>query len=236
MKSLLAVIIVVTLIFSFTSCKKEKPSRIITTVNTSESATPDNITTTKTKEITQENKQSSKENKPSTNEPTKNVQSNKTTQSAPTTENQTKQNSNSNDYGTYVTAEPIDPKENPKHKRTGIIAFSDSANNKYIKLISEKYDVPTYLLAAIFTIPYEGMEEEADGNMVLRFDGSKDDKGKLIRTKDTLKTIYMIDANGKCKRLSVDSSESSDFNALEKRAILYAVKDEIMPKFQKELY
>ena len=229
MKNLLAVIIVITLLFSFTSCKKEKPSRIITTQNPSESIGI-NDKTSKNEDITQAGEPSSKEN-----EPSKSEQTSKVPQSENKTQEQTKQNSD--EYGSYVTHEPIDTNVNTKYKRTGIVAFSDSADNKYIKLISEKYDVPASLLAAIFIIPYEGMEDEADGNMVLRFDGSKDDKGKLIRTKDTLKTIYTIDAKGNCERLSVDGSESSDFNMFQKRAILlYAVKDEIMPKFQKELY
>lgn len=64
MKNLLAVIIVITLLFSFTSCKKEKPSRIITTQNPSESIGI-NDKTSKNEDITQAGEPSSKENEPS---------------------------------------------------------------------------------------------------------------------------------------------------------------------------
>lgn len=231
MKKILTVIIIAAFVFSFASCKKEKPSRIITTQNPEVSTNINDETSTMYGGSTQATEPTFGED-----EKSESKQNNKTTNTEPKKEQQTTSNSNLDDYGSYVTRQPIDTKENTNHKRKGIIAFSDSADNKYIKLISKKYNVSASLLAAIFTIPYEGMEAESDGNMVLRFDGSKDDKGKLIRTKDTLETIYMIDAKGDCKRLSVDGSESSDFKELQKRAILYAVKDEIMPKFQKELY
>lgn len=148
----------------------------------------------------------------------------------------TKPKAQPEDYDFVVTAPAIDTKLNTKYTRTGVIAFSDKPTNKYIILVSEKYEVPAYLLAAIYTLPYEGMEDEADGNMVLEFDGSRDLSGKLIRTEDTLKTIYMIDAKDKCKRISVDGSQKDDYNRIEKKVTIMLVKEHVMPKFQYVLY
>lgn len=231
MKSLLAVIIAVTLVFSLTSCKKEKPGRVITTQSPSINEDINNEATYTGGGSITDNQTSSKESGF-----TKNEQTDKVTRYESKTEGQTKPKPNSNQYGSYVTAEPVDTNANTKYERKGIVAFSDSADNKYIKLISEKYGVDASLLAAIFTIPYEGMEDEANGNTVLRFDGSRDSKGKLIRTEDTLTAIYTIDAKDNCKWMSVDVSEKDDFNYFEKKAIIYAVTEKIMPTFQKELY
>lgn len=140
------------------------------------------------------------------------------------------------DYDFVVTAPAVDTNLNTKYTRNGVIAFSDKPTNKYIILISEKYEVETFLLAAIYTLPYEGMEDEADGNMVLEFDGSRDFSGKLIRTEDTLKTIYMIDAKEKCKRISVDGSQKDDYNRIEKKITIMLVKEQVMPQFQYVLY
>ncbi len=133
-----------------------------------------------------------------------------------------------------VTAAPIDTNQNTDYTRTGIIAFSDSHDNKYIKLVSEKYGVSPLFLAAIYTIAYEGMQEEADGNMVLEFDKTENSRGELIRTKDTLKTIYLIDSDDGITRVSVDGT-ADDYSFVERTKIIWSVKSLIMPKFQDEL-
>lgn len=135
-----------------------------------------------------------------------------------------------------VTAQAIDTGLNTDHTRTGVMAFSDSADNKYIKLVADKYGVSPSVLAAIYTLAYEGMEQEADGNIVLQFDGSVDSEGKLIRTEDTLEMIYMIDADDVCTKASVDGSQQDDYNAAKRKVVVLFTTRYIMPKFQSELY
>lgn len=223
MKHLSALIIAVTLLFTFSSCKNKEP--LHSTWSESVSQTEQSTLESKTETVTQTLPKADETiTKPQTSQ----------TQTQPQTQDETQPLTQKG--APYVTAPPVDTNVNTKYTRTGVIAFSDSPDNEYIKLVSEKYGVLASLLAAIFTIPYEGMENEADGNVVLRFDGSKDSSGKLIRTEDTLKTIYTIDAKGVCKRVSVDGSEKDDYNIAEKRLIILSVKQHIMPTFQSELY
>lgn len=115
-----------------------------------------------------------------------------------------------------------------KYTRTGESVFSDDPDNKYISAVASKYKLDKSLLAAVYTIP------DADGNMVMEFDGTKDENGKLIRNENTLKAIYTIDKNLNSKRASKDS-KLNEYSSLEAKTMFFTVTKYIIPKFQNEL-
>ena len=129
-----------------------------------------------------------------------------------------------------VTEAPTEGESTTQYelKKTGEMAFSDSAENKYLASVAEKYNLDTSLLAAIYTVP------DNNGNIVLLFDGSRDDNGRLIRTPDTLRAVYSIDAqlNSEC---ASEDKELNECSFGEMKVILFTVTKHIMPEFEKEL-
>ncbi|MBQ7115615.1 MAG: hypothetical protein IJN94_04280 [Clostridia bacterium] len=113
-------------------------------------------------------------------------------------ENVVSQTSNSNiDAGDVVTT-PATTKKSDEYDpvaeyenltKNGDNVLSDHHNNKYIKLVSEKFDVDKELLVAIYSEPDTG------NNFVLEFDGRRDNEGNVIKSPDTLKKVYQIDKN-----------------------------------------
>lgn len=114
------------------------------------------------------------------------------------------------------------------YEKTGDMAFSDSADNKYIKAVSSKYGVEPKKLAALYTVP------DNDGNIVLEFDGSVTSDGKLIRTEDTLVAIYSVDRDLNCKRASENRS-LNEYSYGEMKVMFISVKKYIMPEFASQL-
>lgn len=114
------------------------------------------------------------------------------------------------------------------YEKTGEMAFSDKADNKFIKSVANKYSVDSKNLVALYTVP------ENDGNMVLEFDGTTDSNGKLIRNADTLIAIYTIDKNLNSKRASEDRS-LNEYSRIEMKAIFVSTTNYIMPEFEAEL-
>lgn len=114
------------------------------------------------------------------------------------------------------------------YEKTGEMAFSDSADNKFIKSVAEKYQVDAKNLVVLYTVP------ENDGNIVLQFDGSKDSNGKLIRNKDTLIAIYTIDKNLNSKRAS-KSNSLNEYSYGEMMVMYMTTTKYIMPEFEAEL-
>ncbi len=84
--------------------------------------------------------------------------------------------------------------------KNGDNILSDHHNNKYIKLVSEKFGVDKDLLVAIYSTPDTG------NNFVLEFDGKKDKDGNVIKSPDTLKKVYQID---KDKNISVATGKTT---------------------------
>lgn len=84
--------------------------------------------------------------------------------------------------------------------KNGDNILSDHHNNKYIKLVSEKFGVDKELLVAIYSTPDTG------NNFVLEFDGKKDKDGNVIKSPDTLKKVYQIDKN---KNISVATGKTT---------------------------
>ena len=114
------------------------------------------------------------------------------------------------------------------YEKTGEMAFSDKADNKFIKSVANKYSVDSKNLVALYTVP------ENDGNIVLEFDGTTDSNGKLIRNADTLIAIYTIDKNLNSKRASEDKS-LNEYSRIEMKAIFVSTTNYIMPEFEAEL-
>lgn len=135
----------------------------------------------------------------------------------------------------YVTQQSpaFEPTEVPSttekvYEKTGEMAFSDSADNKYIKAITTKYSVDSKNLVALYTVP------DNDGNIVLEFDGSTDSNGKLIRNKDTLIAIYSIDKNLNSKRAS-EKLSLNEYSYGEMKVMFFTTTTHIMPEFETEL-
>ncbi len=84
-----------------------------------------------------------------------------------------------------TTYNPIEEYE--KLSKNGENQLSDHHNNKYIKLISEKYNVDKELLVAIYSEPDTG------NNFVLEFSGKRNEEGNVIKSPDTLVKVYGID-------------------------------------------
>ncbi len=115
-----------------------------------------------------------------------------------------------------------------KYNRTGVMKFSDSADNKFIKAVVQNYGVDASLLAAIYTVP------DANGNMVLMFDGTTDKNGKLIRNAETLKAIYTVKKDLTCKCASEDKS-LSEYSANESKVIFLTTEKYILPEYEAQL-
>lgn len=110
-------------------------------------------------------------------------------------------------------------------EKTGEMAFSDDADNRYIAAIASKYGVNAESLVALYTVP------ENDSNIVLQFDGTKNDDGSLVRNKDTLIAIYSIDKALNSKRASEDSS-LNEYSYGEMKVMFFSTTTYIMPEFK----
>ena len=90
--------------------------------------------------------------------------------------------------------------EYEKISKNGENQLSDHHNNKFIKLISEKYGVDKELLVAIYSEPDTG------NNFVLEFSGKRNEDGNVIKSPETLVKVYSIDKN---KNISVATGKVS---------------------------
>ena len=126
------------------------------------------------------------------------------------------------------TEETVEGTTEKVYQKTGEMEFSDKPDNKFIKAVADKYNVDSKNLVAIYTVP------ENDGNMVLQFDGSKDNNGKLIKNKTTLIAIYTIDKNLNAKRASEDKN-LNEYSYIERKAIFITTIEYILPEFETEL-
>ena len=113
-------------------------------------------------------------------------------------------------------------------QKTGEMAFSDAPDNKYIQAVTQKYNVPAENLVALYTIP------DNDGNIVLQFDGSRNEQGQLVRTTDTLIAIYSVNMALECRRASEDSS-LNEYPYGEMKVMFISTTKHIMPEFEAEL-
>lgn len=91
-------------------------------------------------------------------------------------------------------------KEYEKLTKSGENVLSDHHNNKYIKLVADKYGADTECLVAIYSDPDTG------NNFVLEFNGEKDEDGNVIKSPDTLSKVYLVDKN---KEISVATGKTT---------------------------
>lgn len=115
-----------------------------------------------------------------------------------------------------------------KYTKTGDSVFTDDKNNKYLSAVAKKYNIDTDNLAAIYTIP------DTNGNIVLEFDGSKDENGKRIRNESTLIAIYSIGKDLNSKRASENAS-LNEYSEIEMKTMFFTVNKYLIPKFENEL-
>ena len=87
-----------------------------------------------------------------------------------------------------------------KLSKNGDNILSDHHNNKYIKLVSEKFNVDKELLVAIYAEPDKG------NNFVLEFSGKRDSDGNVIKSPETLTKVYAID---KDKNIAVATGKTT---------------------------
>jgi len=117
------------------------------------------------------------------------------------------------------------PKPSISVEKTGEMAFSDDADNRYISAIATKYGVDAKKLVALYTVP------ENDSNIVLEFDGSENADGSLIRNKSTLVAIYSIDKELNSKRASEDKA-LNEYSYGEMKVMFFSTTTYIMTEFE----
>lgn len=120
------------------------------------------------------------------------------------------------------------PQESTTMGKTGEMAFSDDPNNKFIASVSAKYGVNAGNLVALYTVP------DNNSNIVLEFDGSTNESGRLIRTDKTLVAIYSIDLalNSKC---ASKDSQKNEYPYGEMMVMFMTTTKYIMPEFKGQL-
>lgn len=124
-----------------------------------------------------------------------------------------------------ITEPPITQKQPQK---TGEMEFSDSPENKYINAVVKKYGTDPKKMVVFYTVP------DGNGNIVLEFNGTTDENGKLIRNKDTLVAIYTVDKELNSKRASKDKA-LNEYPYGEMMVIFLTTTTHIMPEFEAEL-
>lgn len=115
--------------------------------------------------------------------------------------------------------------EYEKLSKNGDNVLSDHHNNKYIKLVANKYDVDTERLVAIYSEPDTG------NNFVLEFRNTKDDNGNIVKSPDTLHKVYLID---KDKNISVATGTTTGnvgVSYAEGTLCFYMIKSVVMPQY-----
>ncbi len=118
---------------------------------------------------------------------------------------------------------PIEEYE--KLSKNGENQLSDHHNNKYIKLVSEKFNVDTEILVAIYSEPDTG------NNFVLEFNGKRDEDGNVIKSPDTLSKVYQIDKN---KNISVATGKTTGnvgVSYAEATLCFNMIKSIVMPQY-----
>lgn len=122
------------------------------------------------------------------------------------------------------------PKDDPVKKyenlsKNGENQLSDHHNNKFIKLVSERYKVESELLVAIYSEPNTG------NNFVLEFNGKRDEDGNVIKSPDTLSKVYSIDKNNKIAIATGKTTGNVGVSYAEGTLCFNMVKTIIMPQY-----
>ena len=110
-------------------------------------------------------------------------------------------------------------------EKNGTMVVDISSSNKFIKIIKNKKDIDTSLLAAVYSVPDSGQ------NYVFEF---YDEEG---READDIRRVYLIDTNGKITGVAaVNSSEKENISAVENWFCMNVlIKELVYPAVSKEL-
>ena len=119
--------------------------------------------------------------------------------------------------------DPVEEYE--KLSKNGDNVLSDHHNNKYIRLIVNKYNVDAEKLVAIYSEPDTG------NNFVLEFRDTRDDNGNIVKSPDTLHKVYLID---KDKNISVATGTTTGnvgVSYAEGTLCFHMIKSIVMPQY-----
>ncbi len=119
--------------------------------------------------------------------------------------------------------DPVNEYKNLSKK--GDTQLSDHHNNKYIKMVSEKFNVDTERLVAIYSEPNTG------SNFVLEFSGKKDKDGLIIKSPDTLEKIYHINAKGEISVATGRATGNIGVSYAEGTLCFNMIKTIVMPQY-----
>lgn len=114
-------------------------------------------------------------------------------------------------------------------EKQGDAYASDDPDNKHIKKIADKYNVDPGLLVVLYSEPKSG--ENIGTNYILEFDGTKDSSGKYVRSPDTLKKVYHIDADGKISITQGKMTGNVGVSYADGMLVFNMVKVILMPKY-----
>ena len=115
--------------------------------------------------------------------------------------------------------------EYEKLTKNGDNVLSDHHNNKYIKLVSEKFNVDKELLVAIYSEPDTG------NNFVLEFSGKRNEDGNVIKSPDTLVKVYSIDKNKKIAVATGKTTGNIGVSYAEGTLCFNMIKTIVMPQY-----
>lgn len=129
-----------------------------------------------------------------------------------------------------VSVTKADSKEDPiKHyenlQKNGDNVLSDYHDNKYIKLVSKKYNVDAEKLVAIYSQPDTG------NNFVLQFYDKRDEDGNIVKSPDTLEKLYLIDEDGNVCVATGKTTGNEGVSYAEGTLSFYMVKTIVMPQY-----
>lgn len=110
------------------------------------------------------------------------------------------------------------------YTKTGDNILSDSKNNEFIKIVSEKYGIEPERLVAIYAVPDKG------NNFVLEFSGKTDSEGSIIKSPDTLYRIHLVDLERNVKTATGKITGNKGVSYAEGLLTMHMIKDLIMPQ------
>lgn len=109
--------------------------------------------------------------------------------------------------------------------KTGDNYLSDDPSNEFIARIASEKNVDPALLVAIYAIPNQG------NNFVLEFNGERDAQGNVIKSPDTLKTVYNIGTDNSIKQTSGKITGNVGMNYAEGMLSFGLVQEVVMPQY-----
>ena len=109
--------------------------------------------------------------------------------------------------------------------KNGENQLSDHHDNKFIKLIAEKYGVDKELLVAIYSEPNTG------NNFVLEFSGKRNEDGNVIKSPDTLVKVYSIDKKNNICVATGKASGNVGVSYAEGMLCFSMIKAVVMPQY-----